>query len=156
MAITYLTLDQAINVHRKTVEVSGGGALGHLDLATLEGVLAHIQNDDYYPTLEEKLTHLFFCACKFHVFQDGNKRIAITLCAQMLLFNGYLHCTSRFIRDMENISYHVAAGLIDKPLLGDLICAAINDDMDNEDLKLRLLQALTVAEFDMNDQEGVA
>ena len=84
MALTYLTLEQAIEVHRKTVEVSGGGALGHLELGTLEGVLAHIQNDDYYPTFEEKLTHLFFSACKFHCFQDGNKRIAITLCAQML------------------------------------------------------------------------
>lgn len=151
MAITYLTLEQAIDVHRKTVEVSGGGALGYLDLGTLEGVLAHIQNDDYYPTLEEKLTHLFFSACKFHCFQDGNKRIAITLCAQMLLFNGYLYCAGRFIRDMENISYHVAAGLIDKSLLGDLICAAINDEMDDEDLKLRLLHALATAVPDQND-----
>jgi death-on-curing protein len=146
MAITYLTLEQAIDVHRKTVEVSGGGALGHLDLGTLEGVLAHIQNDDYYPDLEDKLTHLFFSACKFHCFQDGNKRIAITLCAQMLLFNGYLHCTSRFIREMENISYHVAAGAIDKDLLGDLITAALNDDLDNEDLKLRLVEAMLAAE----------
>lgn len=79
MAIIYLTLDQAIEVHRKTVEVSGGGALGYLELGKLESVLEHIQNDDYYPTFEEKLTHLFFCACKFHCFQDGNKRIAITL-----------------------------------------------------------------------------
>lgn len=150
MAVTYLTLDQAVDVHRKTVKVSGGGALGHLDLGVLEGVLAHIQNDDYYPTLEDKLTHLFFSACKFHCFQDGNKRIAITLCAQMLLFNGYLHCTSRFIRDMENISYHVAAGAIDKPLLGDLICAALNDDMDDEDLKLRLFNALAVLDPEMN------
>lgn len=79
MAIIYLSLEQAIEVHRKTVEVSGGGALGHLELGKLESVLDHIQNDDYYPTFEEKLTHLFFCACKFHCFQDGNKRIAISL-----------------------------------------------------------------------------
>ncbi len=150
MAVTYLILDQVIDVHRKTVEVSGGGALGHLDLGMLEGVLAHIQNDDSYPTLEDKLTHLFFSACKFHCFQDGNKRIAITLCAQMLLFNGYLHCTSRFIRDMENISYHVAAGAIEKPLLGDLICAVLNDEMDDEDLKLRLLNALAATDPDLN------
>jgi death on curing protein len=50
MATIYLTLDQAIDTHRKTVENSGGGVLGHLDLGTLEGVLEHIQNDDYYPT----------------------------------------------------------------------------------------------------------
>jgi len=146
MAFTYLTLVQAIDVHAKTVDVSGGGALGHLDLGLLEGVLQHIQNDDYYPTFEEKLTHLFFSACKFHCFQDGNKRIAITLCAQMLLFNGYLYCTSSFIREMENISYHVAAGNIDKELLVDLISATLNDDADNEELKLRLLIAISTNE----------
>ena len=59
MAITYLTLDQAIEIHKKTVEVSGGGSSGHLELGKLDSVLEHIQNDDYYPTFEDKLTHLF-------------------------------------------------------------------------------------------------
>ena len=143
MSIIYLTLEQAIEVHRKTVEVSGGGAMGHLELGKLDSVLEHIQNDNYYPTFEEKLTHLFFCACKFHCFQDGNKRIAITLCAQMLLFNGYLYCSSQFIREMENISYHVAAGNIDKELLGEVIKAVINGYMDSEELKLKILEAIS-------------
>jgi death-on-curing protein len=39
MSIIYLTLEQAIEVHRKTVEVSGGGALGHLELGKLDSVL---------------------------------------------------------------------------------------------------------------------
>lgn len=146
MAWTYLTLEQAIEVHRKTVEVSGGGAMGHLDLGVLEGVLEHIQNDDYYPEFEDKLTHLFFSACKFHCFQDGNKRIAITLCAQLLLLNGYLYCAATFIRDMENISYHVAAGRIDKPLLRDVMAATLADELDDESLKLRLLDAISQEE----------
>jgi death-on-curing protein len=146
MATTYLTLEQAIEIHRKTVEVSGGGALGHLDLGLLEGVLEHIQNDDYYPDFDDKLTHLFFSACKFHCFQDGNKRIAITLAAQMLLFNGYLYCTSAFIREMENISYHVAAGKIDKDLLKDLIAAQLADALEDEELKLRLFNAISSEE----------
>ncbi|ABK97650.1 type II toxin-antitoxin system death-on-curing family toxin [Pelobacter propionicus] len=143
MPIIYLTLDQAIEVHRKTVEVSGGGALGHLELGKLESVLEHIQNDDYYPTFEGKLTHLFFSACKFHCFQDGNKRIAITLCAQMLLLNGYLYCSSSFIREMENISYHVAAGKIGKELLMEIISAIIDGEMDSEPLKLKILEAIS-------------
>lgn len=155
MAITYLTLEQAIATHAKTVEVSGGGALGHLDLGLLEGVLDHIQNDDYYPDFKDKLTHLFFCACKFHCFQDGNKRIAITLSAQMLLFNGYLHCSSSFIREMENISYHVAAGMIDKELLGDLIAAHLADETDDEVLKLRLLTAISSGEDGENDETAL-
>jgi death-on-curing protein len=143
MPILYLTLDQAIEVHRKTVEISGGGAMGHLELGKLESVLEHIQNDDYYPTFAEKLTHLFFCACKFHCFEDGNKRIAITLCAQMLLLNGYLYCAGHFLREMENISYHVAAGNIDKELLREIITAFLNEEMDSEPLKLKVLEAIS-------------
>ena len=143
MSIIYLTLEQAVEVHRKTVEVSGGGALGHLDLGKLESVLQHMQNDDYYPTFEDKLTHLFFSACKFHCFQDGNKRIAITLCAQMLLLNGYLYCSGHFIREMENISYHVAAGNIDKDLLYEIISAVISGDLNDEALKLKILNAIS-------------
>lgn len=143
MSIIYLTLEQAVEVHRKTVEVSGGGALGHLELGKLESVLEHIQNDEYYPTFEDKLAHLFFCACKFHCFQDGNKRIAITLCAQMLLLNGYLYCSSQFIREMENVSYHVAAGNIGKELLGEFIAAVINEETDSEPLKLKILEAIS-------------
>jgi len=143
MPIIYLTLEQAVDVHQKTVEVSGGGALGHLDLGKLDSVLYHIQNDEYYPTFEDKLTHLFFSACMFHCFQDGNKRIAITLCTQMLLFNGYLYCSGRFLREMENISYHVAAGRIDKALLHEIITAVINGDENDEGLKLRILNAMS-------------
>ena len=146
MSIIYLTLEQAVEVHRKTVEVSGGGALGHLDLGKLESVLQHMQNEDYYPTFEDKLTQLFFSACKFHCFQDGNKRIAITLCAQMLLLNGYLYCSGHFIREMENISYHVAAGNIDKDLLHEIITAVIRGDENDEGLKLKILHAITVCD----------
>lgn len=143
MPHVYLTLDQAIATHSKTVEVSGGGTLEQIEIGKLESVLEHIQNDDYYPTLEDKLTHLFFSANKFHCFADGNKRIAITLCAQMLLFNGYLYCASTFLRDMENISYHVAAGSIDKDLLHEIITALLAEEMDDEGLKLKILCAIS-------------
>jgi death-on-curing protein len=139
----YLTIEQAIETHQLTVEKSGSGTLGVLEIDKLASVLEHIQNDDYYPTFEEKLTHLFFCACKFHCFQDGNKRIAITLCAQMLLFNGYLLFTSQFIHKAENISYHVAAGSISKALLGRWITAVLNgEDEEDESLKLDIYHAI--------------
>ena len=143
MPTVYLTLEQAVEIHAKTVEVSGGGLLGRLDTGTLESVLCHIQNCDYYPTFEDKLTHLFFCACNFHCFQDGNKRIAIALGAQFLIFNGYVFVAKRFIHEMENISYHVAAGKIDKILLHDIVNAVIHDEMDDEALKLRIVKAIT-------------
>ncbi len=143
MPLMYITIDQAVEIHAKTVEVSGGGSHGMLDKGRLESVLEHIQNDSYYPSFLDKITHLFFCANKFHCFQDGNKRIAITLSAQFLLLNGYMYCASDFIRKMENISYHLAAGNIEKELLHDLIDAVINENFDeNEELKLRLLNAI--------------
>ena len=143
MSLMYLTLEQAIETHAKTVEISGGGAMGHLDVEQLGSCLENIQNDDYYPTFEEKLTHIFFCANKFHCFQDGNKRIAISIGAQFLLFNGYLSVVTRFIVEMENISYHLAAGLIDKDFLLEIITAIINDDMENESLKLKIFNVIS-------------
>lgn len=143
MGLVYITIEQAVEIHAKTVEVSGGGSHGIIDKGRLESVLAHIQNDDYYPTFLDKITHLFFSANKFHCFQDGNKRIAITLSAHFLLLNGYMKCVGDFMRQMENISYHVAAGRIDKDFLRELIDAVINKTIDeNEALKLKLIQAI--------------
>ena len=144
MPVIYLTLDQAIDVHRKTVEVSGGGSTGLLNTDALDSALNHIQNDEYYPSFEDKLTYLFFSACKFHCFTDGNKRIAISLGAQFLLLNGYVFVAGRFIREMENISYHVAAGNIDRELLKEIITALLSGNEDDEELKLKILHAITL------------
>lgn len=140
MPYRYISLEDAIATHGLTVEKSGGGAMGHLDVVKLDAVLQHIQNDDYYPTFDAKLTHLFHSACMFHCFEDGNKRIAINLCAQMLLINGYM---LDFIRKAENISYHVAAGKIDKELLGEWIAAVLEGDEDDESLQLKILNAIS-------------
>lgn len=143
MNYVYLTLDQAIESHSKTVDVSGGGARGQLEIGKLDAVLQNIQNDDYYPTFDAKLTHLFHSACVFHCFEDGNKRIAITLCAQMLLLNGYLRSVKAFIQEAENISYHVAAGKIDKRLLGEWMLAVLSGNEDDESLKLKIFNAIS-------------
>lgn len=99
--IVYITLDQAKDIHRKTIQYSGGGTYEHFDLGRLDSVLQNIQNDDYYPTFEDKITHLFFCTCEFHCFADGNKRLAITLSTQFLLLNGYMAVAKRFFTVME-------------------------------------------------------
>ena len=84
--IIYLTLEQAEVIHRKTITYSGGGTYEPLDTGKLDSVLQHIQNDLYYPDFVDKLTHLFYCTCEFHCFADGNKRLAITLSLQFLLW----------------------------------------------------------------------
>lgn len=136
--LCYITLDEAIEIHKLTVQHSGGGALGHFDLGRLDSVLQNIQNDDYYPSFVDKITHLFFCACEFHCFEDGNKRIAITLSAQFLLKNGYLSVAQSFLKEMENISYHVAAGKIDKDLLYEIMESILKGSFESdESLKLK-------------------
>ncbi len=139
----YITLKQAIEIHRKTVEISGGGDIGIIDPGKLESVLNHIQNDDYYPDFVSKLTHLFFCSNKFHCFNDGNKRIAIALGANLLLLNGYVFVVTKFISEMENISYHVASGAIDKDLLLELFFSIINEPEISEEIKLKIFEAIS-------------
>lgn len=142
----YLTMDQVVEIHRNTLDFSGGGHDGARDIARLESVLQHIQNDDYYPEFDAKITHLFFSVCKFHVFIDGNKRLAIALCAQMLLFNGYLRSVQAFILESENVSYHVAAGRISKELLGEWMRAILCGEEDDESLKLKIFLAISESE----------
>lgn len=105
--------------------------------------MAHIQNDDYYPTFIDKLTHLFFVANKSHCFQDGNKRIAISLGSIFLLKNGYLYAAQRFLYKMEVISYHVAAGRIEKEFLRDIIDSIVHEDDYSEEIKVELMHAIS-------------
>ncbi|OJF77267.1 MAG: death-on-curing protein [Treponema sp. CETP13] len=135
----YLTIEEALEIHRLTIKNSGGGNYGIIDSGRLESVLQHIQNDIYYPTFVDKITHLFFCACEFHCFCDGNKRIAITLSAQFLLKNGYMAAAKTFFVTMENISYHVAAGAISKDLLHKIMLAILEDTYETDEiLKLEI------------------
>ena len=139
----YITPEQAKMTHAKTIEYSGGGTLEELDFGKLEGVLCNIQNDDWYPTFVDKLTHLFFCTCQFHCFADGNKRLAITLSALFLLQNGYLSIARTFLAKTENISLNVAASKIDKDLLHKIMTAIMNDTYDNdEELKLEIYNSI--------------
>ena len=144
MAIVYIEdIAEVIDIHSKTVEISGGGLDGVLDTGSLEAALEHIQNDDYYPTFVDKVTHLFFVANRGHCFQDGNKRIGISLGSMFLLKNGYLNAASRFLYKMESISYHLAAGRIDKAFLRSIIDSLIYEEDYSEEIKLRLLECIS-------------
>ena len=145
--INYITIEEAKAIHLATIENSGGGDYGELDTGKLESVLFHIQNDDYYPTFLDKLEHLFFCSCKFHCFADGNKRIAITLTAMFLLKNGYMAVANTYFREMENISYHVAAGHIDENLLKRILEAILQGTYEIDDsLKLDIYNAISIVD----------
>ena len=139
----YITPEQARITHKKTIQYIGGGTLEELDFEKLESVLCNIQNDDWYPTFVDKLTHLFFCTCQFHSFADGNKRLAITLYTLFLLLNGYLSIAETFLSKTENISLNVAASKIDKELLHKIMEAIMNGSYDEDEaLKLEIYNAI--------------
>lgn len=142
-AMNYISIASAQEIHRLTIMHSGGGVYEHLDLGRLDSVLTNIQNDEYYPTFVDKLTHLFYCTCQFHCFADGNKRLAITLSAQFLLLNGYMSIARHFFEVTENISYQVAAGKISKELLHRVLTAILEETYDeDEELKLEIFHAI--------------
>lgn len=152
MAYIYFKhIDEIIAIHTKTIEASGGGTLGILDLSSLECAIVHIQNDDYYPLFEDKLTHLFWVANKSHCFQDGNKRIAISICGMFLIMNGLMRIVEMFFHRMESISLHVAADNINKELLHEIISSILYEIDYSEELKLKLIAAFSKNDVDTDD-----
>lgn len=137
----YFDAPHAIAVHDWIIEHSGG-LPGLKDLGQLESLLHHIQNDDYYPSFDAKLTHLIFGINKFHAFNDGNKRSSLTLGAYLLTLNGYDYCVPQFVMQMENIVVALAEGKINKELLQRLVLSLIQDDDFPEGLKLELLESM--------------
>ena len=137
----YFDAQHAVEVHDWII-ANSGGLSGVKDVGLLKSVLQHIQNDDYYPTFDAKLTHLIFGVNKFHAFNDGNKRASLTLGAYFLTLNGYDYCVPQFVLQMENIVVALAEGLIPKDLLQRVVISLIEEDDFSDALKLDLLEAM--------------
>jgi death-on-curing protein len=149
----YFDARHAVDVHDWIIAHSGG-LPGLKDLGQLESVLAHIQNDVYYPTFDAKLTHLIFGINKFHAFNDGNKRSSLTLGAYFLSLNGYDYCVPQFVVQMENIVVEVAKGTVTRDLLQRVVCSLIEDDDFPDELKLDLFEAMAQDQFPDDIDEG--
>jgi death-on-curing protein len=156
MAYIYFDIEHALQAHDTILEISGG-LPGVIDQGRLESIIDHVQNDDYYPEFEDKLTHLVYSVNKGHCFQDGNKRTSIALGAFFLEVNGLDVLVSKFIIEMENIAVDVADNRIDKDLLYDIIRSLLNEEDYNEELKLRIISALELPneEADEFDEENI-
>lgn len=141
MEFKYFDIDHAIEVHDFIIAESGGST-GALNIGLLESVLDHVQNDMYYPLLEDKVCHLFFSINKNHAFNDGNKRSSIALSAYFLEINGCDFIVSTFLQEMENIAVHVADNRIDKDLLLEIIFSIIYENEFSEELQLKIINAI--------------
>jgi death-on-curing protein len=143
--LLYFTPEYAVKTHQKIIDISGG-INGIKSPDYIESPLHHIQNDEYYPTFETKLTHLVFSLNKFHAFNDGNKRTSIALGAFFMMVNGLDVFADKFIIEMENIAVVVADNLIDKELLQEIIFSIINDKEYSEELKIKIIDSLSRAD----------
>jgi len=133
----YFDVAHAIDVHDWIIKHSKGMS-GINNIALLESPLEHIKNDQYYPKMEDKMTHLVYSVNKKHAFLDGNKRSSIVLGAYFLELNGYHYCSKIFLHRMENITIWVASNIIDKTLLLEIITSIIYEPDYSESLKLKI------------------
>lgn len=144
--IQYISFDEAIDVYHQTIEKSGGGLLGVLDGGKIDSILSFMQDDDYYPDFVSKLNYLVFRFCSGHCFNDGNKRIALTIGAYFLHKNGCPWQALTFMKRLEAIIYHIAASRIDQDL-SIRIMACIVDCRDFDDgLKIDIANAMAQGE----------
>lgn len=116
----YLTLKEALELHRRVIEQSGGSA-GMRDIGLLESALAQplmtFGGEDLYPTLTEKSAALCFSIVKNHPFLDGNKRVGHAVMETFLILNG--HEIEALPTEQEEVILSLAAGELDREGLSE-------------------------------------
>ena len=119
--IIYPTYGDLLNKHNEVIRKSGG-IMGVFNENLLRGFIEFIQNNVYYPSFEEKLSHLVFSIAKNHGFCDGNKRTAIIAGAFFLELNAFdQFIIDAFIKNMEGIILLTVQGFINKEQLCQII-----------------------------------
>jgi len=140
--IEYISYNEVLMVYEKTIEKSGGGFSGIRDQGGIESIIGFIQNDLYYPDFVSKLNFLVFRFCSGHFFNDGNKRIALTLGVYFLHKNGHYWSAVQFMQRLEAIVYHIAASHIDDKLLYRIMQKIVECADFDEELKIEIAKAM--------------
>jgi len=123
----YISLSQALELHRRIIEQSGGTP-GILNLGALESALLQPRmtfgGEDLYPTLAEKAAALAFSIIRNHPFIDGNKRTGHAAMEVFLILNGHEVWSS--VDDAERIILRVASGEMGREQFADWIEARLH------------------------------
>lgn len=144
--IKYPSIEEVLMVYQKTIEKSGGGFSGIRDMGGIESIISFIQNDEYYPDFTTKLTYLVHRFCSGHFFDDGNKRIALTLGVYFLHQNNHNWAAVTFMKRMEAIVYHIAASHIHEDLLFRIMTCIVECTDFDEALKIDIAAAMANGE----------
>ncbi len=86
-AVSFLTLEEALAIHARLIEVFGGEQ-GLRDPGLLESAL-YRPRSGYYRDLSQMATALFESLIMNHPFVDGNKRVAFFATDTFLRLNGW-------------------------------------------------------------------
>lgn len=151
--VKYISYEEALSVYAKMIDASDGGFDGVRDEGGILATLDFVQNDMYYPDFADKLCYLVFKFCSGHYFNDGNKRIALTLGAYFLYKNSYFWQATTFMRQMESIVYHVAASNIDKDLLHRIMACFMDGSDYDEELKIDIANAMSKGKLGVRGEE---
>lgn len=107
----YLTLTEALELHHRLLQQSGG-LYGIRDLGALQSALAQplmsFGGEDLYPSIIEKAGALCFSLVMNHPFLDGNKRVGHAVMETFLVLNGYEVLAT--VDEQEQLILDVAAG----------------------------------------------
>lgn len=152
--IIYISYEEVLDVYARTIEKSGGGFSGVRDEGGIKAILDFVQNDTYYPDFVSKLSYIVFRFCTGHFFNDGNKRIALTLGTYFLHINGHNWAAVMFMKRMEAIVYHIAAGNISDELLLPIMQSIVDCTDFSESLKLSIADAMNNGEIGINENES--
>lgn len=117
----YLSLQEVQKIHDDMLDEIGGlkGA-NPKQIALLDSALTQIQNDDYYPSFIDKLTHIMFACVKFHPFADGNKRTALLIGDVFIMLN-HKATPKDFYQKLEDVIVSVASDEISKDELKQIL-----------------------------------
>ncbi len=109
--IRCLTLEEVLELHRLTLEQSGGMG-GVRDLGGLDSALAQPRmafgGQELYPSLAEKAAALGFSLVCNHPFVDGNKRVGHAAMETFLVLNGWE--LEAAVDEQEQVILRLAAG----------------------------------------------
>lgn len=87
VAAYYLSLEEALELHRMLIEQFGGSP-GVRDMGLIESAVFRPQSG-YYETLSIQAAALMHSFALNHAFVDGNKRVAFAAAAVFLSVNGF-------------------------------------------------------------------
>jgi death-on-curing protein len=113
--VRYLTLSEALELHRLVIGQSGG-ALGVLNLGALESALAQPRmtfgGRELYPSTVDKAAVVGYSIIQNHPFLDGNKRTGHAAMEVFLFLNGCeIQCS---VDEQERIILRAVSGEMDR------------------------------------------